>query len=277
MATEQILKIVRNVFTCPKASLRLLAREHQIERAMRSNPVTVCASAKTHTPGEWGGAIHNDFMKYCIEHKKGHGIWKWEHYFDVYDRHLSKFRGRPVTIMEVGIYSGGSLDMWRHYFGEQCRIVGLDIASECSAYKNSSVDVFIGNQGDREFLRNTLNKCGGIDVFVDDGSHLPEHQIIGFEEVFQFIRPGGVYICEDIHGIHNEFIDYIYGLSKSLCHISSEGSKQRVPANSLQRSVRSIEIAPYIVVIDKHETEQDFLINSKWGTEWQPFSAKATF
>ncbi|MDD5558637.1 hypothetical protein [Candidatus Methylomirabilis sp.] len=270
---SQILKIIENAFTCPKTSLRLLARSHQIERAIRYNGLP---ATKTDAPR--GGPIDsNDFFKYCTAHKKGHGIWKWEHYFDIYDRHLNKFRGRPVTIMEVGIYSGGSLGMWRHYFGEQCKIVGLDIASECSVYIGPFVDVYIGNQGDREFLRNTLDKCGGVDVFVDDGSHIPEHQIVGFEEVFQFIRPGGVYICEDIQGIHNEFIEYVYGLSKSICQIRYTGDKAKIPTNALQRWVRSIEIAPYIVAIDKHEREQSSLLNSKWGTEWQPFSAKATF
>lgn len=272
MAIKQILKIARNAFTRPKTSLRYLARVHQIERAICDNSLP---AGKTDVPRR-GVDESNDFFKYCTEHKLGPGIWKWEHYFDIYDRHLNKFRGKPVTIMEVGIYSGGSLGMWRHYFGEQCKIIGLDIASECSVYNNPSVDVYIGNQGDREFLRNTLDECGSIDIFLDDGSHIPEHQIVGFEEVFQFIRPGGVYICEDIQGIHNEFIDYVYGLSKSICHISNAGDKGKIPTNSLQRWVRSIEIAPYIVAIDKHETEQGFLFSSKWGTKWQPFSAKAT-
>ena len=44
-------------------------------------------------------------------------VWKWKHYCDVYHRHFSKFVGREVHVLEVGIYSGGSLQMWREYFG----------------------------------------------------------------------------------------------------------------------------------------------------------------
>src|SRR4051812_8731031 len=43
----------------------------------------------------------------------GPGVWKWLHYFDIYHRHLERFVGKPVTIVEIGVYSGGSLSMWR--------------------------------------------------------------------------------------------------------------------------------------------------------------------
>lgn len=84
----------------------------------------------------------NPLRLYFDEHTTGPGIWKWRHYFEVYDRHLGRFRDRPVRVLEIGIYSGGSLQMWRNYFGPGCEIYGIDIESACKAYENESVRVF---------------------------------------------------------------------------------------------------------------------------------------
>src|ERR1700693_5831036 len=59
----------------------------------------------------------NPLLKYFNEHKKGPGIWKFNHYFEIYERHFARFRGQEVHVLEIGIYSGGSLEMWREYFG----------------------------------------------------------------------------------------------------------------------------------------------------------------
>ena len=40
------------------------------------------------------------------------GIFKWHHYFDVYERHLARFRGSPVRVLEIGVKNGGSLSLW---------------------------------------------------------------------------------------------------------------------------------------------------------------------
>jgi hypothetical protein len=69
----------------------------------------------------------NPIRTYFDAHRQGPGIWKWDHYFDVYHRHFSKFRGRKVTVLEIGIYSGGSLLMWRDYFDADCTIYGVDL------------------------------------------------------------------------------------------------------------------------------------------------------
>ena len=69
----------------------------------------------------------NPLWEYFKNHKDGHGIWKWEHYFDIYHRHFAQFVGQKVNVLEIGIYSGGSLEMWRSYFGEESHIYGVDI------------------------------------------------------------------------------------------------------------------------------------------------------
>ena len=67
---------------------------------------------------------------------EGPGIHKWTHYFDIYHNHLSRFIGREISIVEIGVQSGGSLRMWRHYFGPNCRIFGIDVDPNCKAFEN---------------------------------------------------------------------------------------------------------------------------------------------
>ena len=57
---------------------------------------------------------------------------KWEHYFPAYERHLARFRGQAVRVLEVGVSQGGSLDLWRRYFGEEARLFGVDIDPACA-------------------------------------------------------------------------------------------------------------------------------------------------
>src|SRR5258705_12598301 len=93
----------------------------------------------------------NPLASYFRSHKEGPGIWKWMHYFDVYHRHFSKFVGREVHVLEIGIYSGGSLPMWREYFGGQSHIYGVDIEDACRVYAGERIKVMIGDQADRTF------------------------------------------------------------------------------------------------------------------------------
>jgi cephalosporin hydroxylase len=122
----------------------------------------------------------------------GLGIWKWKHYFDIYHRHLNRFRGRALNILEIGVYSGGSLDMWSSYFGEKCQIYGLDIEPACKAYEKERVKILIGDQSDRQFWRQLKRDIPPFDVIIDDGSHVPEMQIVTMEESLPHLNPGGV-------------------------------------------------------------------------------------
>jgi len=77
---------------------------------------------------------HNDLEKY-FNQNTGRLIHKWNHYFEIYDRHLSKFRGKQPTILEFGVSHGGSLQMWKDYFGESCKIYGVDINPESKQFE----------------------------------------------------------------------------------------------------------------------------------------------
>jgi len=134
-------------------------------------------------------------------HKKSHySSDKWQPYFEVYDRHLKKFIGTDIDVVEVGVQKGGSLEMWGNYFGSEAKIIGIDVDPECAAlkYDNENIEVVIGDQGRPDFWDKFLHNKK-IDVLIDDGGHFMDQQILTFERVFPMLSTGGIYICEDCH------------------------------------------------------------------------------
>jgi hypothetical protein len=126
-------------------------------------------------------------------------LMKLDTYPDAYHRHFSRFQGSPVTMLEIGVLGGGSLQMWRTYFGPQSRIIGLDIDPECREHAGAGIEIFIGDQADGSFLEALVDEVGPIDIVVDDGGHEKEQQITSFEVLFPRLSPSGVYVCEDVH------------------------------------------------------------------------------
>lgn len=126
-------------------------------------------------------------------------IHKWTHYFEIYHRHFARFRGERVVVVEFGVSYGGSLQMWRNYFGRKARIYGVDIDPRCKKFEDRKTKIFIGDQEDRDFLREIANKIGPIDVLIEDGGHTMGQQIATFEELYTKVREDGVFLIEDLH------------------------------------------------------------------------------
>jgi Methyltransferase domain len=219
----------------------------------------------------------NPLMNYFVTHNTGPGIWKWLHYFDIYHRHLQKFRGKEVNILEIGIYSGGSLGMWRDYFGLGATIYGVDIEPACKAYANAWTRVFIGDQGDRRFWRAFKAEAPAVDVVIDDGGHRPNQQIVSLEELLPAMNPGGVYICEDIHGTRNKFASFVYGVADRLnggigsTDLDNPERRLSVEATGVQCVIESISLYPFIAVLARASGHVSEFVAPKHGTEWQPF------
>ncbi|MBI1316875.1 class I SAM-dependent methyltransferase [bacterium] len=187
-------------------------------------------------------------------------IHKWLHYFEAYDAHFSRFRGREVHLLEIGVFQGGSLQMWKHYFGPQAKIYGVDIHPECASLEEENVKIFIGSQSDRHFLRKLKTEIPKIDILIDDGGHTMRQQIVTFEELYDHVDEHGVYLCEDTHtsywlkygGGHRRrgtFMEYSKNLVDRLNAFHSEQGSLKPDAFS--RSVRSIHFYDSIVVFEK--------------------------
>ena len=194
-----------------KADVAEAMRQSPIIRAVRRSPVgdplarsgawKWFASERDGTSEPARGGIEeggNPLETYFYANQ-GRLIDKWLHYFDIYHRHFQPFRDRPVTIVEFGVFHGGSLQMWKRYFGPKARIVGIDINPRCAALAEPQIEIRIGDQEDRTFLRSLADEVGDIDVLIDDGGHYMGQQIATFEELWPNIVEGGVLLIEDLH------------------------------------------------------------------------------
>lgn len=126
-------------------------------------------------------------------------LMKFEHYFSIYDQHFRKFRGKPVRILEIGIYKGGGLDMWRSYFGPDAIITGIDIFESAKELATPGTDILICDQASIETLESIFKKREAYDIIIDDGGHTMNQQIGSFKALFPLLAPNGVYLVEDTH------------------------------------------------------------------------------
>jgi hypothetical protein len=204
-------------------------------------------------------------------------VWKWEHYLDVYHRHFERFRGSEVHVLEIGVYSGGSLEMWREYFGPRSHVYGVDIDPSCSRYAEDGIRIFIGDQADRGFWERFREAVPRLDVVVDDGGHDPEQQAVTLEELLPHLSSGGVYLCEDVHGARNAFGAYMAGLMQALDDDSElRGNKKDAErsivskATPFQATIDSIHTYPFAVVVEKRREPVLEFVAPRRGTEWTP-------
>jgi hypothetical protein len=125
--------------------------------------------------------------------------FKHEKYFDIYDSELGPYRDRKVTVVEVGVLDGGSLFLWKEFFGPNARIIGIDFNPEAAKWVNEGFEIYIGDQADRQFWNSFYGEVGMVDVLIDDGGHTDVQQITTMQEAIPRIRDGGLIIIEDTH------------------------------------------------------------------------------
>ena len=89
-----------------------------------------------------------------------------------------KFRGKKITFVEIGVLSGGSLFMWKDYFGKDARIIGVELNPDAKKFEKEGFEIFIGNQSDENFWKDFFDKVGEVDIVLDDGGHTNFQQIV---------------------------------------------------------------------------------------------------
>ena len=129
-------------------------------------------------------------------------VHKWHHYLPIYENFLSKYKNKPIKFLEIGVSRGGSLSLWRKYFGPDATIYGVDIDPRCEEYDGVDAQVRIGSQDDANFMSDVVQEMGGVDIVLDDGSHVSKHIRSTFNTVFPLMNDGGLYIIEDLHATY---------------------------------------------------------------------------
>lgn len=158
-----------------------------------------CYRASYYLSDQWQAELDNPLYNYFVANRSAGALDKWMHYLPIYHRHLASYRGKPVRVLEIGVYRAGGLRMLRHYLGDQATIVGLDVDDLAKAAAGESFEVVLGDQASRETLESINFKHGPFDIVIDDGGHTMEQQITTIETLFPLMRDGGTFIVEDCH------------------------------------------------------------------------------
>ena len=142
---------------------------------------------------------------------------KLNSYFYTYDSIFKEFRNKPITFVEVGIFGGGSLFMWKKYFHPKSRIIGIDLNPLSKNYEKYGFEIFIGDQEDENFWKRFYRKIGKIDILLDDGGHTDTQQTQTLVSSVTNIRKNGLIVIEDVHTSYftefgnpskNSFVNY---------------------------------------------------------------------
>jgi hypothetical protein len=197
-------------------------------------------------------------------------IHKWLHYFDIYEKHFQKYIDKKVLIFEIGVAKGGSLEMWKYYFGENAIIVGIDINPECKLHESTNVFVELGYQSDVNFLHNLILKYGKPDIVIDDGSHSMVDLINTFNFLYYKTKENGVYLVEDLHTCYwseyggaayknDTFIEFS---KKHIDELNAYHSRGVIQETEITQTTQCISIYDSIIVYEKRKQQKKFDIQT---------------
>jgi len=168
---------------------------------------------------------------------------KWESYFNVYEKIFQSYKGKKITFVEVGVSTGGSLQMWRKYFGENARIIGVELNPEAKKLEAEGFEIFIGNQSDPSFWKRFFEVVGKIDILLDDGGHKNIQQISTVHNSLPFINNNGLVVVEDTHASYlSEFKNPSYFSFINYCNKIIESIHRRCTALNKKTNIYSDKI-----------------------------------
>jgi hypothetical protein len=197
-----------------------------------------------------------------FQQNNGRIIDKWKHYFPVYETHFRRYVDRPMTLLEIGCGEGGSLQLWKRYFGPHAQIVGIDILPHCEQFEEDQIAVRIGSQSDTSFLARVIEEFGAPDIVVDDGSHQMSDVVASFGFLYPRTARRGVYLVEDLHTAYwhhyggglrrpGTFIE----LCKSLIdELNADHSDGALPPTEFTRSTLSMHFYDSMAVFERGRT-----------------------
>jgi hypothetical protein len=137
-----------------------------------------------------------------------------------YDGLFKNKKSESLKIAELGILDGASLLMWKDYF-TNAELYGFEyndslINNFKQRFNNDRVTLANIDVTNRDSISNAFRQVNTIyDIIIEDTTHQFEDQIRVIENTYQYLKPGGIMIIEDIFKRYNEN-DYITRLAPIL-------------------------------------------------------------
>ena len=199
--------------------------------------------------------LNSNLRLFQIYKNLKHVSLKCDTYFQAYEEIFNKYVGKKITFVEVGVLHGGSLFMWREYFGKEARIIGIDLHPKAKELEKYGFEIYIGSQSDKSFWKGFFAKVGKIDILLDDGGHGNDQQIITLTESIHNTNDDGIIAIEDVHTNYmkrfgnpskHSFVNY----SKYLIDVvNSRFPDTKIKKNDFRNKIYSVSFYESIVAI----------------------------
>jgi hypothetical protein len=187
----------------------------------------------------------------------------WHGYAAHYAQHLHGLRHKQNRILEIGVFEGASLRVWRDHF-PRSTIAGLDLHPR-EVKLGDRVRVVQGDQANVDDLARTVAALGGPpNIVIDDGSHVARHAEESFRYLFPLMPPRSLYVIEDLHtsywddfgggipapddtavGFTRRLVDEIQTRDKVFAHTSGRNPRQEID------EVAALYVYPGIMFVEK--------------------------
>ncbi len=186
-------------------------------------------------------------------------------YLSLYEERFEPWVDREFDLMEIGVLNGKSICVWHAWF-PRARVIGVDVRPT-GLEDQEQLPRYVfrqGSQADGAFL-DLLFEEFDPRIVIEDASHLCVHQIFTFEHIFPRLKPGSIYVCEDIHtsfmdesspyraGATETAYDYFQRITRHVAHgpggwpAAAENPRLR----QIVASIRSIEVVKHGVIVRK--------------------------
>ena len=186
-------------------------------------------------------------------------------YTKMYEQFMNQDRLEVLKVLEIGLGNGASARMWKDYFPNATIYVIENFGDENKNIWNGTtihedrIIIINGSQDDS----NTWNKVPyNLDFVIDDGSHIPEHQITSVNLGFEKLKSGGVWFIEDTHcNFHRNYSDkdklypWLYDLivQQQIPEITTEGDfyKIRNILQGLNKDIIAFHLYKSVIALEK--------------------------
>jgi O-antigen biosynthesis protein len=141
-------------------------------------------------------------IKELFLNHKGKTFDKWSAYLDVYDKLFTPLQDAPISILEIGVMNGGSLEVWAKAFPNSKHIVGVDINPDCAklVFDDSRITMVVGDANDKDVINQICTTItDSFSIIIDDGSHIGSDVIRSFNNYFPLLGNDSLYVVEDMH------------------------------------------------------------------------------
>ena len=192
-------------------------------------------------------------------------------FMGLYSQIFAAYRSSATSMFEIGVNRGGSIMMWRDYFSK-AQVYGIDrTMRKCLIPKDERdrITILQLDQSFKEGLEGFGKKYGPFDVGIDDGSHVWSHQILTFETLWPYIKPGGTFVIEDVVTSYDAWVNSEgqtrpnrnYGEKHPSCmeyfhtlvdHLNFNGKDYETsPWDEFQRTIDWISFRVNVIVVKK--------------------------